>query len=512
MQKSVVEYWWQNRGDASATAIVEDGKKVAFQELYDSSARLATHIIQAYSDTGVPIGVFLPKSSLAVIADMAILYSGNCYMNLDIKSPAERIRIMVEHVGPLFLLTTHDEEEVLRTAGVKVPIVYIDDVLASAEDGDASLIEARLAASVDTDPYCIINTSGSTGVPKGVVMSHRNVMDFFDNACRELSLTGEEVIGSLSPVYFDIYTLEFCLMLARKACMVLIPESLAIFPEKLVSFLEETRVNFIFWVPTIMVNIANLDILATHPLKNLQKVLFAGEVFPSKHLSYWYHHLPQATFINMYGPIEITVDCLYHVVNDTDIATGTLPIGQTFSNTSILILNDEGNMCGDNEPGELCVRGSSLALGYWHDAEKTARAFVQNPLNDCYPERIYRTGDIVYRRPDGNVMFVGRKDFQIKHFGYRIELPEIEAVAVGLDQIDNACVLYNQEGKQIILVYEAKKAVPPREIRESIGRILPKYMLPTVFHQVERMPRNPNGKIDRTRLKKTFVTKNEAEV
>jgi acyl-coenzyme A synthetase/AMP-(fatty) acid ligase len=237
----------------------------------------------------------------------------------------------------------------------------------------------------------------------------------------------------------------------------------------------------------------------------LKKILFAGEVFPIKHLSYWYEHLPNAIFINMYGPIEITVDCLYHVVTKQDIDSQILPIGKTFPNTKIHILNNENQECADNEQGELCVCDTSLAMGYYNDKEKTEAAFVQNPLNKNYIELMYRTGDIVYRRNDGNIMFVGRKDFQVKHMGYRIELGEIENVAVSLPFIENACIVYNKEEKQIILIYQSSSDVEISEIRLEMGKILPKYMLPTKFEKIEIMPRNPNGKIDRQLLKKKFV-------
>ena len=254
-----------------------------------------------------------------------------------------------------------------------------------------------------------------------------------------------------------------------------------------------------------MVNMANFDILSAHPLKSLKKVLFAGEVFPIKHLTYWMEHIPQAEFINMYGPIEITVDCLYHKVTNEDIAKGELPIGKAFPNTKVLILNDNDQECNIGEIGELCIGGTSLAMGYYNDWEKTSKSFVQNPLNKSYLEIIYRTGDIAFRREDGNVMFLGRKDFQIKHLGYRIELGEIEAVVVSLDFIDNACVLYDKDNKKIILIYESKKDISIRDIREGIGKILPKYMLPTVYHRLENMPRNPNGKIDRNELKIKYI-------
>jgi D-alanine--poly(phosphoribitol) ligase subunit 1 len=232
----------------------------------------------------------------------------------------------------------------------------------------------------------------------------------------------------------------------------------------------------------------------------LRKIFFAGEVFPAKSLNYWRRHLPAAMFVNLYGPIEISVDCTYFVV-DRDLADDEkLPIGFPCRNTDILILNEQNLPVKSDEPGELCVRGSSIALGYWNNPERTAQAFVQNPLNPHYPELIYRTGDIVYRNARGEIMIVGRKDFQIKHLGYRIDLGEIEHAALQVTGIDNACVVYGRDRKEITLFFESAEELSAAMIRRRLAEFLPKYMLPTTLHHIDQLPRNPNGKIDRHRL------------
>jgi non-ribosomal peptide synthetase component F len=290
------------------------------------------------------------------------------------------------------------------------------------------------------------------------------------------------------------------MMMAKGATMVIVPENLAMFPVKLVEFVATNPINFIFWVPTVMVNIANLDLLAKINLDRLNKVFFIGEVFPTKQLNYWRRHLPKAMFVNLYGPIEITVACTYYIA-DRDLADDEkLPVGYACRNTEILILNDQNQLAKVNEQGEICVRGSSLALGYYNNHERTSKGFVQNPLNPHYPELIYRTGDIGYRNERREIIFLGRKDFQIKHLGYRIELGEIEHAAIQVDGIRNCCVVYNQNDKEITLFYECDKELTPAFIRERLSRLLPKYMLPTVFNWMELMPRNPNGKIDRAGL------------
>jgi acyl-coenzyme A synthetase/AMP-(fatty) acid ligase len=250
-----------------------------------------------------------------------------------------------------------------------------------------------------------------------------------------------------------------------------------------------------------MVNISNQGLLGQFDLSSLKTVFFAGEVFPMKHLNNWRRALPAAMFVNLYGPIEITVDCTYFVVDREFEDDEALPIGFPCRNSGVLLLNERNEACAPGERGELCVRGSSLAMGYWNDPEQTAKAFVQNPLNTRYPETIYRTGDIAYLNERGEIMLVGRKDFQIKHMGYRIELQEIEYQVLSIAGLANACVLYNRDAKEITLYYETRdRTITPAAIRLGLLQIFPKYMLPTVFHELDELPRNSNGKIDRNAL------------
>lgn len=482
-------------------AVVDQDRRYTFAELERCAKNCAALILQRTSACNQPIAVFLPKSAQTIVADLGILYSGNCYANVDLKSPSERLKAILQNLGASIIITSAAHAATLRGVGVpEAQLFLVEGAMTAEVNYDNAELLGRVDQVIDTDPLCIIHTSGSTGIPKGVALNHRGTIDFMDWVFQRLGLDGSEVIGNLSPFYFDIYTLELYLCLAKGATLAIIPEQCAAFPTKLLDFMAAQAISFIFWVPTIMVNIANQDLLAKWKLEALRKVFFAGEVFPTKHLNYWRRHLPGATFVNLYGPIEISVDCTYFVVDREMADDEKLPIGFPCRNTDILILNEQNQPAQGDEPGELSVRGSSLALGYWNNPERTAQAFVQNPLNPHYPELIYRTGDLVYRNARGEIMFIGRKDFQIKHLGYRIELGEIEHAVLQVAGIRHACVVYHPTRKEITLFFESDQELSPAVIRERLGAFLPKYMLPTVFHRLEQLPRNPNGKIDRQEL------------
>lgn len=503
MRTNVLSYFLEGalQSCPDKVAVIDGEKAVSFEQLQARAWQIAAAITDSVAEVNQPIAVYLPKSSDTIAADLGIMATGNIYTNLDIKSPPQRLANILAHIQPRLVLTTSTLRADVSKAGFADDAIVTLDDLDNCRSADDRVISARLARVVDTDPVCIINTSGSTGTPKGVALSHRGTIDFMDWVFETFEFQKDTVIGSLSPFYFDIYTLELIVALAKGATLVIVPEQLAAYPAKLLEFMAAQNVSFIFWVPTIMVNIANLGLLEKIGLPDLKRVFFAGEVFPTRHLNLWRKALPQASFVNLYGPIEIHVDCTYHIVDEEMADDEPLSIGYPCRNTDVLILNEANQACAVNEQGELCVRGSSLALGYWNDPEKTARAFVQNPLNSHYPELIYRTGDLAVRRSDGKIFLAGRRDFQIKHLGYRIELPEIEHQVLGIPGIANACVVYDEPRKAITLFYQSSDAeVSSSEIRTALASIFPKYMLPTAFHSLERLPMNPNGKIDRAGL------------
>jgi len=503
MQINILEYLEKGplRKCRDKVAVIDHDCRLTFGQIEQFAKNCAALILQRTSARRQPVPVFLPKSAGNIVADLGILYSGNAYANLDIKSPPQRLKGMLDNLAPGTIITSAAHTAPLRALGIaEEKLVFVEQAMVPETLYDNAVLLQRLEAIIDTDPYCIIHTSGSTGIPKGVALNHRSTIDFADWAFERLGLDGGEVMGSLAPIYFDAYTLEFCMILAKGATWVVIPEQHAMFPLKLVEFLATHPINFIFWVPTIMVNIANQDLLAKVELDRIRKVFFIGEVFPTKHLNYWRRHLPGAMFVNLYGPIEITVACTYYIVDREFADDEKLPVGFPMRNTDILILNDQNQPAAVDEPGEICVRGSSLALGYYNNAERTAKGFVQNPTNPHFPELIYRTGDSGFWNRRGEIMFLGRKDFQIKHLGYRIELGEIEHALLQVDGIRNCCVVYNQNKREITSFYESDKELTPAFIRERLLIALPKYMLPTVFNWMELMPRNPNGKIDRAKL------------
>lgn len=482
-------------------AVKHKEEEITFGELKARAEKLGTNLLNLVTEKmNCPIGVFLPKEINIVIADLGIMYSSNFFMNLDVNTPKERISNIFNIVKPAVIVTS--EKYYKNIQDISVPIMLIDKLDWNIEAANNDKLSKRRKEIIDTDPFCLINTSGSTGTPKGVILNHRSFFDFMKVSNERFGFDGTEVLGSLSPVVFDIFDFELCMLMLNGSKLVLLDAFLASFPARLLETMVKEEVSFIFWVPSIMVNIANMRLLEKIQLPDLKLVWFAGEVFPTKQFCYWYDHLPDVKFANLYGPIEITLDCTYFVVEKRPDEREPLPIGTPYHNTDILILNDNDQRCAVGEEGELCVRGTSLAMGYYNNPEKTAAAFVQNPLNTAYPELIYRTGDIAYIREDGNIMFKGRKDSLIKHMGYRIELGEIEHVIENdLKLVKYCCAVYQYEKKVIVLYYESENEISDKDFRVSLKNVFPSYMVPGKFQKMDELPRNTNGKIDRLLLK-----------
>lgn len=490
------------------TAVEDNKKSLTYAEYNSISMGIGAYFIKAHNgcQQTEPIAVILPKSHRNLLLFMGILYSGNAYVPLDDKMPVARLTKILENLRPLYIVTNEAVMESLTVAGFdRGKMLLFEDVTGEAPDKD--LVERRIGRVIDKDPVYIMYTSGSTGMPKGIAISHRSVFDYANWIVNTFNINEDSVFGSQAPFYFDNSVLDIYSCLLTGAKLVIIPDELFQFPARLPEFIDKKRVDTIFWIPTVMINVANSGALDDESLKltHLKRVMFCGEPMPNKPLNVWRKRLPEVLFANLYGPTEITDVCTYYIVDRDFKDSDPLPIGVPCKNTRALILTDNNTEAKIDEIGELCILGSSLALGYWRSPEITAKAFTDNPLNGNYSEKIYHTGDLVYMSEDGLIMFVGRKDSQIKHKGNRIELGEIETAIKGFNGIDNACVLYDQLKQQIVLFIETTDgSLSIRSINNQLIKHVPKYMLPGSLVAMEKLPYNANGKIDRVALKATL--------
>lgn len=497
MQKNVIEYLWKTVERVPDKVAIDDNKEqVTFSQLKDSAIKIAD-CIREFDLKKSPIGIYLPKSAKMIQAFAGVSLSGNFYVPLDTKSPDVRVQSILQVLGAKIIITN----AALKAKAEKLGdyIVLVMEEMLQRESHEINLKE-YLKDQTDLDPVYSIFTSGSTGTPKGVVISHRSAIDFIDWMIDRFEIDGNRVMGNQVPFYFDVSVSDIYLMYATGSTLVIIPEMLFSFPTDLIDFINQKKINFVFWVPFVLINAANVDIFREKLPQYLEDVFFAGEVMPNRHLNYWRNFLPNCRYVNLYGPTEITVISTYYEVDRKFSDEDSLPIGYACNNCDNLILVNEQNGIREaktNEKGELAIAGTCLALGYYGDWGKTNKAFIQNPLNDKYREYIYLTGDICYKNERGEIMYCGRKDSQIKHNGYRIELGEIENAVLASKIVDNCCVVYDYSNKKIILVYEAKEEIRPIDFRKAISSHVPKYMLPSDYLREESLKRNQNGKIDR---------------
>lgn len=484
-------------------AITDGENSVTFSEWKNKALRIADVIEKHMKKHGCPILVYLPKGTDVVVSFAAILYSRNYYTPTDVEFPFRKVKGILNALQPELIVSTHDCAKKLLDNGVdSESILYIDDI-----DFSVPIVEKnRLKKIIDVDLAYVFFTSGSTGVPKGVAITQRSIIDYIDWAAEEFDITEKERIANQAPFYFDNSILDIYLCMSKGATLFITPRKVMNFQVKLLEYLQENQINFIFWVPSALVATANSGLLERFDLSELRKVLFCGEVMQNAPLNIWRKALPDVQYANLYGPTEITDVCCYYKVNRDFADEEPLPIGKGCRNTQIILLDDNNEVIEEQgEIGELCVRGTSLSVGYYANYEKTREVFVQNPLNPYYEEKIYRTGDLAHYNQYGEIMFDGRKDFQIKYKGYRIELGEIETALIAIKGVNDGCVVYNELKEEIVAFYTGKEYVDKKFLRKELIQYLPQYMVPRKYIKLEKLLYNDNGKIDRKKLENDYL-------
>ncbi len=485
---------------------VEDANiKYTFAELQKISYSLANAISAISHKINTPIAVFLPKSADAVATFMAVLYCGDFYAPIDIKTPVERLKKIFDSLNPEVVITISSLIEKCSIAGIdKEKILCIDKILYEESPNKPEGYKAVIA----TDPACIIYTSGSTGEPKGVVLPHRRIFEEMEWAQAEFHFLPSDIRGNVVPFQYIPHLFDIFLGLYVGYKLVIVPEELYSFPDSLAAYFAEKKITSMICVSSVLCMLADKAKIENIKRLSFNCIIFVGEPMPIRQLNYMRKLLPDTRFIQIYGSTETVFSTQYevdHLLEEDE----QLPIGHTCLHTDVMLI-DENNIQikEQNKIGELYVRGN-IALGYWNAPEATRKVFVQNPLNHNYPEYVYRTGDLAYINENGDFIFCGRKDNQIKHMGHRIELGEIETAAMKIQGLHRSCVLYDSDEKQLVMFYEADVIIPENELCSILSRQLPPHMMPQKYIHYEKFPQNQNGKIDRQKLATKLHVKSE---
>lgn len=501
MIRNILDYLEQSaRHYPDKIAFADEMSTCTYKELWKTARSVGTKLAN-YVPPRSPVPVFMEKRVETIYAFLGAVYAGCFYVLLDPKLPSERLKQILQTLQSEVLVLHPDYEKQFKALEYERNVVNILEAL--QEEEDAVLLEAIREQRLDIDPLYAIFTSGSTGIPKGVLVSHRSVIDFMEEFVDIFGITDKDVIGNQAPLDFDVSVKDIYSTLKTGATMQIIPKKMFSFPTKLLDYLDEREITTLIWAVSALCIVTTLKGLEYKVPQKVNKIIFSGEVMPIKHLNEWKKYLPDALYANVYGPTEITCNCTYYIV-DREFQPGeSLPIGQPFPNEKVFLL-DEGNQLvrEAGKKGEICVSGTALSLGYYRNPEQTKKVFVQNPLNEKYLERIYRTGDMAYYGHDGYLYFASRKDFQIKHMGHRIELGEIELAMEMAEGIRRACCTYDEPENKIIAFYEGE--AEKRQIVRALGKKLPAYMIPNVWVKMDRLPITKNGKIDRKKMMKEY--------
>ncbi|MCM1179463.1 MAG: amino acid adenylation domain-containing protein [Clostridium sp.] len=487
------------------TAVKDDKTSCTYIELLKDAQKIGLFLTEK---TGIrkPIVVFMDKSAATLKAFMGILYAGCFYTLVDPSFPPERIAQILDVLNTDIVITLREHSGRLSDAGYNRTILYMDEL---PDTGDMAENETKLMqirqSLVDTDPVYCNFTSGSTGIPKGVLICHRSVIDFIDTFTETFGIGSQDVIGNQAPFDFDVSVKDIYSTLKTGATLVIIPKSYFMFPNAVVDMLDDNKVTTLIWAVSALCLLNRLHGLKHKVPSCINKILFSGEVMPVKQLNAWRSYYPDAMFVNLYGPTEITCNCAYYILDREFEEGDKLPMGKAFPNERILLLDEADREIMPHQAetaGELCVAGTCLALGYYRNPEMTQKAFTGNPLQSGWTERIYRTGDLAYYGTDGMLYFAGRKDFQIKHMGHRIELEEIESVLNNIRIVEHACCFFDEKRGKIVAFYVGSN--DKEQVVNEMKQKVPEYMVPNILRCIDELPLTKNGKTDRKRLRKQY--------
>ena len=481
----------------SRPAFGDEHITLTWDEVDAAVQRVGTALAQ-YSVQRRPVALYLDHEVPCLLAMLGTLAAGGFYTVLDTAQPPERVRRITGQLEPAPLVTDAAHRKAADALGLACPVVEMADALNAVPDSFA--LQTLRNESLDTDLAYVLFTSGSTGAPKGVAIQHRAVLAYSAWAAATFGIDETTVFGNQTPFYFSMSVTDLYTSLRTGAQLQVLPRRLFSFPVQLLDYLTVHEVNTLYWVPSALGGVVRWKALDYTALPPLRTILFAGETMPTPYLNYWQAHYPEALFANLFGPTETTDICAYYIVDRAFSDDEPLPIGRACDNCGLLVLTDDGRAAEPGAVGELCVRGSFLAAGYYNMPDKTAERFCPNPLQPHYPEIIYRTGDLVRYDENGLLQYMGRADNQIKHMGYRIELGEIETAAFGQEGLQSCACIYDAPKDRLVLFFTGRKGLE-EDLRVRLAGRLPAYMQPTAYRRLQAMPQNQNGKIDRAALR-----------
>jgi amino acid adenylation domain-containing protein len=525
----LLQNWISQKAQQSpeSVAVVMQEESLTYGELEESTNRLARVLKEAGCQRGDRVCFAIPKSSAAIIAIAAILKADCIHVPIDTTSPAARVSKIIRSSDPRYILgvdaSSNLLEELFEQGEFRdsVGVGWMETSGAehrnfSAKfqwtDADSYSAEPMEYSHHSDDPAHILFTSGSTGEPKGVVITHANVIHFVEWAIRHFGINDSDRVSGHPPLHFDLSVFDIFGAFAAGAQLHLVPPKLGLLPNKLADFIRDSGLTQWFSVPSVLNYMAKFDVVSAHDFPALRRLLWCGEVFPTPALMYWMKRLPHVSFTNLYGPTETTIASSYYSVQDCPgDGTQPIPIGTACDGEELLVLDDDLRPAPAGEVGNLYIRGVGLSPGYWRNPTATSAAFVPYGEGD----RIYRTGDLARMGQDGLIYFVGRADTQIKSRGYRIELGEIEVALHDLPEVkDCAVVALPTDGFETNLICCAyvgrDQSITPPGIRVQLSRVLPPYMVPSHWMVLTQLPNNGNGKIDRRKLQELFAVELQA--